>query len=176
MKWILFCLLSMATVSAHSLQTSIAVGMYIGHLRGGTFTDYRTSDRNNPTGPYLPYEERAKNEGGVMNNRLVAILVKSNGVEWGVCGFKNTYYDTTWCGIANITKAVGYGFSVQAGININYGYRAALVEQDPNASMAKMWAGSPQAGVRYILGGRHSLSLDATSIGAYSFSYILKLQ
>jgi len=175
MKWMLFALLSVATISAHGLDVSLALGMYTDHKRGDTFTDYRTSDRSSPTGPYPPYEVRPMNDGSVSNNRLIALLVKSDDVEWGLCTFKNSYYDTTWCGLANMTKHLGHGFSAQAGLNVSYGYRAALVEQDPTASMAKMWVALPQAGLRYQLAGRHSLSFDASSIGAYSLSYVLKL-
>ncbi len=175
MKWILFTFLSLTTISAHSLQVSLALGMYVDHKRGNTFTDYRTSDRSSNTGPYTSYTERDMNEGDISNNRLVALLFSYDDMEWGICSFKNSYYDNTWCGIANIKKYLGNGFSAQAGINVNYGYRAALVEQDPDASMSKMWAASPQAGVRYQLSPLHGLSLDATSIGAYSLSYVLKL-
>jgi hypothetical protein len=176
MKWIFFALLSLVTVSAHSLQVSLALGMYTDHKRGDTFVDYRSSDRSNPTGPYQPYNVRPMNDGPVSNNRMVALLVKDGDVEWGVCSFKNSYYDTTWCGLANMTKHIGYGLSAQAGLNVSYGYRAALVEQDSSASMDKMWVALPQAGLRYQMAGRHSLSFDALSIGAYSLSYVFKLK
>ncbi len=167
MRWFAPLVFLFLTLPTHAVQLSLGLGLYTQHQAGNSFVDYRREGDQSL---------RPMNDGPMINNLLMVFLLKHGDTEWGLCSFKNSYYDNTWCLLANIVKPISGGFSVHAGVNVNHGYREALVKQDPNASMHRLWLIAPQAGVRYQVSPRNSFSLDSLAGAAVTLSYVLKLQ
>jgi len=139
---ILALLLSLFALNAHA-QHSFILGMFTTHHSGTHYRDFRR--------PYWwrPENHPKYNEGGPEANRLIGYQYLTTNWSAGVCTFKNSFYEQTYCVYGAIHYSMSDNWQLVSGINLTHGYRKALVLQDQLQSMEQDYMPTTFGGVKF---------------------------
>lgn len=169
MRSLLILCLCLLCLPVMAKPLSVFVGLFSKHGSHDSFVDYDACR-------YGTCPVRPLNEGSFKANHLMGFMFKpSHDLRFGFGMHKNTYYDPVWFLFADVVRPLPYGFDLHGGAGAHHGYRPALVQQDPSASMKAGWSFIPQGGIGYQFAGSHSFSLDAFGNDVVNLSYIFGL-